>query len=58
MNVGRVHAVAKDYRFVDAQGYKRLNAIAKVEVLTCAACAPPPPMPKNLTVLGPCGWLK
>lgn len=58
MHVGRVHYMAKDYRFVDAQGYKTLNARSKVEVLTCAPCEPPPPMPKNLTILGPCGSLK
>lgn len=57
MNLGRLHAVAKDYRFVDANGYKTLNAKTKVEVLTCVACEPPPPMPKNMTIMGPCGEL-
>lgn len=55
MNVGRIHYIAKDYRFVDVQGYKTLGAKSEVEVLTCAGCEPPPSMPKNLTVLGPCG---
>lgn len=57
MNVGRVHYIAKDFRFVDAQGYQSLTANSKIEVLTCTACHPPPPMPKNLTILGPCGTL-